>query len=116
MQPYLKYKAYFDRKAKTSPLETTDYCFILKPKADTQATKIPFWEFRWQGLYKVEKVLPNNSYIVRTLGTNKTQLLHRIRLPKFTPQSPLADIFVRETDWQKDDLMPIEHDDLYAQS
>ena len=76
MQSYLKYKAYYDRKAKASPLETTDYCYILNPKADTQATKIPFREFRWQGPYKVGKVLPNNNYIVRRLGTNKTQLLH----------------------------------------
>ena len=82
MQSYLKYKAYYDRKAKASPLETTDYCYVLNPKADTQATKIPFREFRWQGPYKVEKVLPNNIYIVRRLGTNKTQLLHRIRLRK----------------------------------
>ena len=116
LQSYLKYKAYYDRKAKASPLETTDYCYILNPKADTQAAKIPFREFRWQGPYKVEKVLPNNNYIVRRLGTNKTQLLHRIRLRKFTPHAPLADIFVRETDWQKDDQMPVAHDDLYAQS
>ena len=116
MQSYLKYKAYYDRKAKAAPLETTDYCYILNPKADTQATKIPFREFRWCGPYKVEKVLPNNNYIVRRLGTNKTQLLHRIRLRKFTPQAPLADIFVRETDWQKDDQMLIANDDLYAQS
>ena len=117
MQSYLRYKAYYDRKAKAAPLETTDYCYILNPKADTQTTqKIPFREFRWCGPYKVEKVLPNNNYIVRRLGTNKTQLLHRIRLRKFTPQAPLADIFVRETDWQKDDQMIVSHDDLYAQS
>ena len=71
MQSYLKYKAYYDRKAKAAPLTTEDYCFILNPKADTQATKIPFREFRWVGPYKVEKVLPNNNYIVRRLGTNK---------------------------------------------
>ena len=35
---------------------------------------------------------------------------------KFTPQAPLADIFVRESDWQKEDQMPVTHDDLYAQS
>ena len=116
MQSYLRYKAYYDRKAKAAPLETTDYCYNLNPKADTQTTKIPFREFRWCGPYKVEKVLPNNNYIVRRLGTNKTQLLHRIRLRKFTPQAPLADIFVRETDWQKDDQMIVSHDDLYAQS
>ena len=59
-------------------------------------------------------MLPN--YIVRRLGTKKTQLLHRIRLRKFTQQAPLADVFVREADWQKDEQMPIANDDLYAQS
>ena len=116
MQSYLNYKAYYDRKAKAAPLETTDYCYILNPKADTQAKKQPFRKIRWCGPYKVEKVLPDNNYIVKRLGTNKTQLLHRLRLRKFTPQAPLADIFVRETDWQKDDQMPIANDDLNAQS
>ena len=113
MQSYLKYKAYYDRKAKAAPLTTEDYCFILNPKAGTQATKIPFREFRWVGPYKVEKVLPNNIYIVRRLGTNKTQLLHRIRLRKYISQAPLADNFVRETEWQKEDTL-ISQDDLYA--
>ena len=39
MQSYLSYKAYHDRKAKAAPLETTDYCYIHNPKADTQATR-----------------------------------------------------------------------------
>ena len=42
--------------------------------------------------------------------------LRCIRLRKFTPQASLSDICVREADWQKDDQMPIEHDDQYAQS
>ena len=109
----LNIKQYYDRKAKAAPLTTGDYCFILNPKADTQATKIPFREFRWVGLYKVEKVLPNSNYIVRRLGTNKTQLLHRIRLRIYIPQAPLADNFVSESDWQKEDTL-IAQDDLYA--
>ena len=63
----------------------------------------------------MEKDLPDKNYIVRRLGTNKTQLLHRISLRKFT-QAPLAVIFVPETDWQKDDQMIVAHDELYAQS
>ena len=106
MQSFLKYKAYYDRKAEASPLETTDYCYILKPKADAQATKIPFWEFRWQCPYKVRKVLPNNNYTVRRLGTNKTQLLQSIRLPWFTLQAPLAEKFVRETVGKKTVICP----------
>ena len=69
MQSYLKYKAYNDSKAKAAPLTTTDSCYILNPKAETQATKTPFQEFRWKGPYEVEKVLPNNNYNVRSLRT-----------------------------------------------
>ena len=34
MQSYIKYKKYYDKKAKASPLKEKDYCFILQPKAD----------------------------------------------------------------------------------
>ena len=47
------------------------------------------------------------------MGTTTTQLLHRIRLRIYIPQAPLADNFVRETDWQKEDTV-IAQDDLYA--
>ena len=89
MQSYIKYKRYYDKKAKASPLKEKDYCFILQPKADHQGSKIPFRDFRWIGPYIVEKVLPNNNYIVRKLNTNKTQILHRIRLRKYNPEKPL---------------------------
>ena len=102
-----------DANLQDAALTTEDYCFILNPKADTQATKIPFREICWVGPYEVEKVLPNHNYIVRRLGTSKTQLLHRIRLRIYIPQARLADNFVRETDWQKEDTL-IAQDDLYA--
>ena len=70
MQSYSKYNAYYDRKAKASPLTTRKYCYILNPQADTQSTKIPFREFREVGAYKIGKVMPNNNYILRRLGTN----------------------------------------------
>ena len=82
MQSYLKDKEYYDRKAKAAPLKQNDYCFILQPIADHQGLKIPFREYRWTGPYLVEKVLPNENYIVRKLNSNKTQILHRIRLRK----------------------------------
>ena len=92
MHSYLKYKEYYDRKAKAAPLLQGDFCFILQPLADHQGSKIPFREFRWIGPYVIEKVLPNNNYIVRKLNSNKTQILHRIRLRKYTPNTPLQDI------------------------
>ena len=113
MQSIIKYKRYYDKKAKASPLKEKDYCFILQPKADHQGSKIPFRDFRWIGPYRVEKVLPNNNYIVRKLNTNKTQILHRIRLRKYTPEKPPEDNY-QDTQWQTDDNIIVPQDDLYT--
>ena len=112
MQSYLKYKDYYDRKAKAAPLEQGDFCFILQPLADHQGSKIPFREFRWIGPYVIEKVLPNENYIVRKLNSNKTQILHRIRLRKYTPNTTLQDTRP-EGNLQADDEIIIPQDDLY---
>ena len=116
MQAYIKYKAYYDKKANASKLKEADYVYILQPKADHQGSKIPFTEFRWVGPYIVEKVLPNNNYLVRKIGTNKTQLLHRMRMRQFTPRQPPADITVRPQDYKSDPEVDINHDDLYARA
>ena len=42
MQSCVKYKEYYDRKAKAAPLKENDYCFVLQPEADHQGSKIPF--------------------------------------------------------------------------
>ena len=114
MQSYIKYKRYFDKKAKASPLKEKDYCFILQPKADHQGSKIPFRDLRWIGPYIVEKVLTNSNYIVRKLNTNKTQTLHRIRLRKYNPEKPPEDNY-QEAHWQIDDNIVVPQDDTYIQ-
>ena len=91
MQSYLKYKEYYDQNAKAAPLKQSDYCFILQPLAGHQGSKIPFGEYSWTGSYFVVKVLPNESYIVRKLNFNKTQILHRIYLRKYEPNTVLQD-------------------------
>ena len=110
MQSYIKYKEYYDRKAKAAPLKENDYCFVLQPKADHQGSKIPFRDYRWVGPFIVQKVLPNENYIVRRINTNKTQILHRIRLEKIVPNQPLENNF-RE---QPDEEIIIPQDDLYV--
>ena len=114
MQAYINYKAYYDRKTNASKLKKADYVFILQPKADHQGSKIPFTDFRWIGPYIIEKVLPNNNYLVRKIGTNKTQILHRMRLRQFTLRQPLPDVPVTQREWQPDPEVVITHDDLYA--
>ena len=113
MQSYIKYKNYYDKKAKASRSKEKDYCFILQPKADHQGSKIPFRDVRWIGPYLVEKVLPNNNYIVRKLNTNKTQILHRSRLPKYNPEKPPEDNY-QEAQGQIDDNIVVPQDDLYT--
>ena len=113
MQSYIKYKEYYDRKAKAAPLKEGDYCFVLQPKADHQGSKIPFRDYRWVGPFIVQKILPNENYIIRRLNTNKTQILHRISLKKFIPNQPLEDNF-REQRLQPDDEIIIPQDDLYV--
>ena len=88
----------------------------MQPKADHQGSKIPFTEFRWVGPYIIEKALPNNNYLVRKIGTNKTQLLHRMRMRQFTPRQPPADITVKPQDYKSDPEVNINHDDLYARA
>ena len=75
MQAYIKYKVYYDKKTNASKLKQSDYVYILQPRADQQGSKIPFTVFRWIGPYIIEKVIPNNNYLVRKNGTNKTQIL-----------------------------------------
>ena len=113
MQSFIKYKRYYDKKAKASPLKEKDYCFILQPKADHQGSKIPFPDFRWIGPYLVEKILPNNNDIVRKINTNKTQILHRIRLRKYNPEKPPEDNY-QEIQWQIDANIVNSQDDLYT--
>ena len=104
------------KKANTSKLKEADYKYVLQPKADHQGTKIPFTEFRRIGPYIIEKVLPNNNYLVRKIGTNKTQVLHRMRMHQFTPHQPPADIRVQPQEYQSDPEVSLNHDDLYARA
>ena len=113
MQSYFKYKRYYDKKAKASSLKEKDYCFILQPKADRQESKIAFRDFRWIGLYPVENVIPNNIYLVRKFNTNKSQILHGIRLRKYNPEKPREDVY-QKAQWQIDDNIVFPQVDLYT--
>ena len=116
LQAYIKYKAYYDKKANASKLKEADYVYVLQPKADHQGSKIPLTEFRWMGPYIVEKVLPNNNYLVRKIGTDKTQVLHWMRMRQFTPRQPPVDIRVKPHEYKSDPEVSINHDDLYARA
>ena len=90
--------------------------FVLQPKADHQGSKAPFTNFRWIGPYIVEKALPNNNCLVRKIGTNKTQGLHRMKLRLFTPRQPIPDVQTTSQERRPDPEVIIKHDDLYARA
>ena len=78
MQANIKYKTFYDKKTNASKLREAEFFNVLQPKADYQRSKFAFTELLSIGPYLIEKVLPNNNYLVRKIGTNKTQLLHRM--------------------------------------
>ena len=92
MQSYIKYKEYYDRKAKVAPLKENDYCFVLQPKADHQGSKIPFRDYRWVGPFIVQKVLPNENYIVRRINTKRLKNCIEFALKSLSPTNRLRTI------------------------
>ena len=91
-QTYHRYKRYYDRKAQALPLKVNDFTFLPNPKLTTQSDKINFSDFKWESPFKVIKVLTNFNYIIRKVGTFRTQCVHRMRLRPFTPNAPIPDI------------------------
>ena len=61
-------------------------------------------------------MLPNNNYLVRKIGTTKTQIRHGMRSRQFTPCQPIPDIPITPREWQPDPEVVIKHDDLYART
>ena len=116
MQAYIKFNAYYDKKANASKLKEAEYVYVLQPEADRQGSKIPFTEFRWIGPYVLEKVLPNNNYLIRKIGTHKTQVLRWMRMRQFTPRQLPADIRVKPQEYIPDPEVSLNHDDLYARA
>ena len=69
MQAYIKNKDYYGKTTNASNPKEAEYVYVIQPKADHQSSKVPFTEFRWIGRYIIEKVLPNNSCLVRKIDT-----------------------------------------------
>ena len=116
VQAYINCKAYYDEITNASTLKQAVYFYILQPKADHQASKIPFTDFRWIGPYIIGKVFPDNNYLSRKIGTIKTQVLLRMRLHQFTPRQPIPDIQITPREGKPDPEVIIKHDDSFART
>ena len=116
MPAYIKYKVYYDKKANASKLKEAFYVYVSQPKADNQGSKSLLTEFRWIGPYVNEKLLRKNNYMLGKIGTNKTQVLHRMRMRQFTRRQSKPDIRITPQKWKPDSQMTLKHDDLYARA
>ena len=88
--------------------------YISELEADHEGSKIPMTDFWLIGSYVVEKVLSKNNYLVGKVATNKTQVLHRIKLQSYTPRQPFADLHTTSQEWKPDTEVISKSDDLYA--
>ena len=68
------------------------------------------------GRYFVEKFLSNNNFLVRKLGANRTQVLHRIRLRLCTLKQPIHDVQKTSQGSKLDPEVIIKHDDTHARA
>ena len=102
MQDYIKYNAQCDKKTFTSKIKEQQYVYVLQPKVDRQGSKILFTDFRWIRPHIVEKALSNNNYWVRKITTNKTQILHRMRLQLLKPRQLIPDVQTTSQQWKPD--------------
>ena len=91
---YQKYRSVYDRKAKAEPLYYKDYCLLLDPRLYERPQKLISLPTasKYHPLYRVEQVLTHSNYIVRKVGTNYTQCVHRVRLKPIKPQYEFTDL------------------------
>ena len=61
-------------------------------------------------------MVPNNCYLARKIGTNKTQMLHQMRQRQFTPRPPIPDIQITPSECEPDLEIIIKQDDMYARA
>ena len=89
---FTRYRRYYDQKARANPLKKQTYCLLLYPKLTEQSAFSPKLIQKWLALYRIEKVLTDSNYMIRKVGTNYTQIVHRIRMRPIIPQYQVDDI------------------------
>ena len=104
-----KYRDYYDKKANAAPLKLHEFCLLLHPQISREREKVGKLQCKWVGVYRVEKVLTSSNYLVRKVNTNFTQIVHRVRLKPFKPQTTLKDI-------ENIDELHFEEDPLIAEA
>ena len=107
---YLKYKKHYDKTACAIPLKLHSFCLLLNPVLDSQKQSMHKMQPKWIGTYRVEQKCTNENYIIREIGTNYTQNVHRIRLRPYSPHVPLQDLAeIDAAKFMVDPTIPTSH-------
>ena len=90
---YQKYRSYFDRNVKASPLILHSYCLLLDPKiTHLPSTLHGFSKPRWIPLHRIEVAYTHSNYLIRQVETNDTQCVNRVRVRPIKPKYTVHDI------------------------
>ena len=89
---YHRYRTYYDQKAAANPIAEKTYCLLLNPKLTTQSDFTAKSMHTWLPLFRVKSQLTHSNYIIRRVGTNFTQCVHRVRLRPFTLNGAVDDL------------------------
>ena len=98
------------------PLKGKGYVYVLQLEADHRRSKNPFTEVRWNGPHFFEKVLAKNKFLDCKTGTDKTHVLHHMRLLQFIPQQPIPVVEITPREWKPDPEVTSTLDDLCARA
>ena len=79
--------------------------------------EVNFHSQNFDGLARIlSKKYYQKNYLLRKIGSNKTQVLHQMRMRQFTRRQPPADIPVKPQEHKSDPEVSLNHDDLYARA
>ena len=92
LDSYQRYRNYYDQKSAAQPLRKHTHCLLLNPRLTTQRDFTQKSVQTWLPLNRVEQVLTNSNYIIRRVGANYTQCVHRIRLRPLKLENPPEDL------------------------
>ena len=100
-------------KSKRLKLNEQDNVYVLWLINDHQRKKLNPQSLVGLVLMFVEKASPNINYLIRKVGTEKTEVTHCMRLQSFTHREAISDVKTTSQDCLPDPRVIIKHD-LYA--
>ena len=92
LEPFHKYKWYYDSKPLAELFKVSDFAFLLNPNFTTHSNKAKLQSFYGFGPYKVKNKLSDSNYIIQWVGLDKMQSVRRMRLRKLEPNDENPDV------------------------